>query len=117
MKFLIDAQLPRRLATRLNEVGHDAIHTLDLPAGNRTPDDQIALRADEDDRVVVTKDADFVIAHLIQGSPLRLLLISTGNITNAELERLLLPHLPHIDQALRQGVFVELTAEALIAHG
>lgn len=38
MKFLIDAQLPRRLARRLEAAEHDAIHTLDLPAGNRTTD-------------------------------------------------------------------------------
>jgi transposase len=28
MKFLVDAQLPRRLAYRLREAGHDALHTL-----------------------------------------------------------------------------------------
>jgi predicted nuclease of predicted toxin-antitoxin system len=33
MKFLVDAQLPRRLTYRLREAGHDALHTLDLPAG------------------------------------------------------------------------------------
>lgn len=31
MKFLIDAQLPRRMALWLGETGHDAKHTLDLP--------------------------------------------------------------------------------------
>lgn len=31
MKFLIDAQLPRRLAIFMQELGYDAIHTLDLP--------------------------------------------------------------------------------------
>jgi predicted nuclease of predicted toxin-antitoxin system len=36
MKFLVDAQLPRRLIHRLREAGHDAIHTLDLPDGNRS---------------------------------------------------------------------------------
>jgi predicted nuclease of predicted toxin-antitoxin system len=41
MKFLIDAQLPHRLAAQLREAGHDAIHTLDLPLGNRTPDSAI----------------------------------------------------------------------------
>lgn len=30
MKFLVDAQLPRRLANLLIEVGHDALYTLDL---------------------------------------------------------------------------------------
>ncbi len=38
MKFLVDAQLPRRLARMLREAGHEAVHTLDLPHGNRTSD-------------------------------------------------------------------------------
>jgi hypothetical protein len=61
-KFLIDAQLPARLARFLTTSGHDALHTLDLPDGNRTTDAQIAEIADGSDRVVVTKDRDFEIA-------------------------------------------------------
>ena len=38
MKFLVDAQFPRSLVKRLQEQGHEATHTLDLPLGNRTPD-------------------------------------------------------------------------------
>jgi predicted nuclease of predicted toxin-antitoxin system len=34
MKFLIDAQLPRRMVRWLSAAGHDAIHTLDLPDRN-----------------------------------------------------------------------------------
>ena len=37
MNFLIDAQLPRRAVGWLTGAGFDAIHTLDLPDGNRTP--------------------------------------------------------------------------------
>jgi len=37
VKLLIDAQLPRRLVRQLREQGIDAIHTLDLPSGNRFP--------------------------------------------------------------------------------
>ena len=91
MNFLVDAQLPRRLATWLAAAGHNAIHTLDLPDGNRATDQQILDRADQDQRVVVTKDADFVDSHLLQTRPAKLLLISTGNITNRELETLLIP--------------------------
>lgn len=47
MKFLIDAQLPRRLVAPLRQAGLDAIHTLDLPDGNRTADRIINERADE----------------------------------------------------------------------
>ena len=38
MKFLVDAQLLRRFAGWLREAGHDALHTLEMPLGNRTPD-------------------------------------------------------------------------------
>jgi len=41
MNFLVDAQLPRRLAYRLRDAGHDALHTLDLPKRNRTTDAEI----------------------------------------------------------------------------
>jgi predicted nuclease of predicted toxin-antitoxin system len=38
MKFLIDAQLPRRLANQFQQAGLEATHTLELPDGNRTTD-------------------------------------------------------------------------------
>lgn len=41
MKFLVDAQLPKRFANWLNEAGHDALHTLDLPSKNLTPDHEV----------------------------------------------------------------------------
>ena len=67
MRFLLDAQLPRRLAKRLAESGHDVVHTLDLPLANRTPDREIIRLADAEDRVVITKDADFVDTFLLLG--------------------------------------------------
>lgn len=60
MRFLVDAQLPRRAAGWLVNAGCDAIHTLDLPDGNRTTDQQVIDLADRGGRAVVTKDADFV---------------------------------------------------------
>src|SRR5438477_3876521 len=91
MNFLVDAQLPRRMTVWLAAAGGNAIHTLDLPDANRTTDEQINDVADRDRRVVVTKDADFVDSHLLRGRPARLLLISTGNISNRALEALLVP--------------------------
>lgn len=35
MRLLIDAHLPKRLARLLQQLGHDALHTLDLPEQNR----------------------------------------------------------------------------------
>ena len=69
MKFLIDAQLPAWLAELLNQAGHDAVHTGELPDGNRSSDSQIAQRADADGRLVVTKDRDFRDGHLLARTP------------------------------------------------
>ena len=57
MNFLVDAQ---RLARRLQDSGHDALHTLDLPNGNRTTDAEINHLSLKEQRIVITKDADFV---------------------------------------------------------
>lgn len=65
MKFLIDAQLPRRLAHLLREAGFEAVHTLDLPLGNRTPDRIINELSIRDEYVVVSKDNE---NHVIQYS-------------------------------------------------
>jgi len=117
VNFLIDAQLPRRLARKLRELGHDALHTLDLPGGNRTPDPEINAVAQRDNRVVITKDADFVNSFLLLGQPGKLVLISTGNVTNAELEAVLLPRIPAIEAELQTSSYVELTRTALIVRG
>ncbi|MDR7170786.1 putative nuclease of putative toxin-antitoxin system [Nocardia kruczakiae] len=116
MRFLVDAQLPRRLAIFLNDKGHDSKHTLDLPQANRTPDQYIATLADQEGRVVVTKDNDFLIGHLLDGSPQALLIVVTGNITNKELLGLIGDHLDDIVRLLGDSAVVELGRDRLIAH-
>jgi predicted nuclease of predicted toxin-antitoxin system len=115
MKFLVDAQLPRRFANWLNEAGHDALHTLDLPHKNLTTDSEVIVRAKRDGRIVVSKDADFVQTFLITGEP-QLLLISTGNISNAALEKLLRANLSGIETAFATSRYVEITSDALVVH-
>lgn len=116
MNFLIDAQLPRRLSHWLNAEGHDAIHTLDLPTGNRTEDAQINVLSIREQRVVVTKDSAFVDAFLLHHAPCKLLLVATGNIANAELVRLFEDNLDDIVRALETSDFVELGRDSLISH-
>lgn len=116
MKVVVDAQLPRRIAYMLRDLGHDAVHTLDLPAANRTTDSAILDLADREERVVITKDADFVNSFHLARRPEKLLLISTGNIANAELAGLLLPNLDAIVVAFVTADFVELTRTSLITH-
>ena len=108
MNFLIDARLPRRMAAWLTAAGCDAVHTLDLPDGNRTTDAQVNDLADREQRAVISKDADFVDTHLLHGRPAKLLLISTGNITNRDLAALMVPLIPEIAREFESHSFLEL---------
>jgi predicted nuclease of predicted toxin-antitoxin system len=117
MKFLVDAQLPRRIATWLRDQGHDPLHTLDLPDGNRTADASIMALSSREHRIVVTKEADFVDSFILRHQPEKLLLISTGNITNAALEALLRSNLATITAAFDVADFVELNRSGVVVHG
>jgi len=116
MKFIVDAQLPKRLASRLREKGFDAIHTLELPKGNRTADWEINELSIAEKRVVITKDADFVNSFLVSRKPYKLLLVSTGNIANRQLELLFDEHILEIINALQCFDYVEVTRASLIEH-
>lgn len=117
MNFLVDAQLPRRLTAWLTAAGCDAVHTLDLPDGNRTTDEQINDVADREQRVVVTKDAEFVDSHVLRNRPVKLLLISTGNITNRDLEALVVPLLTDIILEFQTHSFLELGRAGIVVRG
>ena len=117
MRFFIDAQLPRRMVRWLAAAGHEAIHTLDLPDQNRTPDAAVNGVADAQQRVVVTKDSDFVDSHTLHGRPARLLLVSTGNITNDDLERLMVPLISAIVLEFQTNSFLELGLSGMMVRG
>jgi predicted nuclease of predicted toxin-antitoxin system len=102
MRFVVDAQLPRRLARVLAIAGHDAGHTLELAKGNRTPDSELRVLAIRENRVVITKDEDFVTYYLLHGAPPKLLLISTGNISNDGLLPLVAANLTALVAALSE---------------
>lgn len=115
MKFLVDAQPPRRFASWLKAAGHDALHTLDLPGKNHTPDRELITRAMQEGHIVISKDADFVQSFMVTGEP-PLLLISTGNISNTELEKILRANLGGIEAAFISSKFIEITRDALVVH-
>ena len=116
MRFIVDAQLPRRLAHEITALGSDAIHTLDLREGNLTSDQEVIRVANEEQRVVVTKDSDFVDSLILKGQPERLLFITTGNIPNSTLIHLIQHNWPTILSMLEQGQFVEMSRTAITLH-
>jgi predicted nuclease of predicted toxin-antitoxin system len=116
VKFLIDAQLPARLADYLKGAGHEAVHTTELPDGNRATDNQLVQRADAEGRVVVTKDQDFRRSPA-GGVAASAALVATGNITNNALLSLFELHLGAIVSSFEEADFVELSHNALALGG
>ena len=80
------------------------------------PDGEIAALADRDGRVVVTKDRDFRDGHLLYGSPRRLLVVATGNTTNAALLQLFAANLDAVVDAFNDVDFAEIGSRALVLH-
>ena len=71
---------------------------------------------DAERRAVVTKDNVFVTSFLLKGLPPKLLLISTGNISNNALSKLFAANLQALEAAFVKNNFVELSVSAITIH-
>ena len=69
-----------------------------------------------EERVVVSKDGDFVDSLIVQGFPYKLLLVSTGNIRNSELEALFFQNLEALIVGFDTYDFIEIDRMALRFH-
>ena len=116
MKFLVDAQLPVRLARFLQANGYDTLHTRDLPQQNATSDTKINEISIEQERVVISKDSDFVDSFMTIQKPSKLLLITTGNIRNSELEQIFAKNLSILVNLLQHHDYIELNRNEIIVH-
>jgi predicted nuclease of predicted toxin-antitoxin system len=116
MKFLVDAQLPYGIAVFLREKGFDALHTNDLPDKERTKDSQIRSISVAEERIVITKDYDFVDSFIIRRIPEKLLIITTGNIKNKQLFALWRRNLDLIIYLFEEHNLVEMSNDDVIAQ-
>jgi predicted nuclease of predicted toxin-antitoxin system len=116
MKFLIDAQLPVGVKKILVNSGYDAIHTDDLPNKERTTDNQIREVANNENRIIISKDSDFVDSFHIKKSPKKLLLITTGNIRNGNLYMLLTKNIGKIIELFKSCNLVEMSNSDIVGH-
>ncbi|WP_294951218.1 DUF5615 family PIN-like protein [Sulfurovum sp.] len=117
MKFLLDAQLPKKLSYFLQDRGFDALHTSDLVNGNRTKDSEINDISVKEQRVVISKDMDFVVSLLLSDKPYKLLYINTGNIHNEALKKLFSKNLERMITCLKSNKLVELTPRHITTYG
>jgi len=105
VKFVVDAQLPPKLAAWLRDAGHDARHVQEVDLHD-APDSAIRAYASRIGAVVVTKDRDFTPTG---ETVIRVVWVRTGNLgTRALIERMEIA-LPKILAHLAEGAqLVEL---------
>jgi predicted nuclease of predicted toxin-antitoxin system len=100
MKFLVDAQLPPGLCDGLHAYGHQAVHVTTLGLGIAS-DVAIAVQAETNGMVLVTKDEDFLALRL--PDRFGLLWLRCGNTTNAGLRAWLTPRWQQVEALLAAG--------------
>ena len=116
MKFLVDAQLPRGLSEWLRQCGHDSIHTLELPLQNLSTDETLIEVSISEQRVIITKDYDFLDSFILRRKPSKLLLVTTGNISNRQLLELFQRQNALIISLLAEHSVLELDQQGLTVH-
>lgn len=107
MKLLIDNALSPTLAEQLGSAGHDAVHVreYDMQAAS---DEEIFLRAQREQRVVVSADTDFgtLLATRRERSP-SVILFRHGTQRRSEHQaEILLSNLQAVEEDLAKGALV-----------
>jgi predicted nuclease of predicted toxin-antitoxin system len=85
MKVLCDVHISYKVVRFFKQKGIEAVHVNELPDRWFTKDAVISRLADAEGFIVITKDMDFKNSHFLQNTPLRLIRIALGNISNQEL--------------------------------
>lgn len=116
MNFIVDAQLPKRLANFFNQQGHDTLHTINLPRSNETGDHRIIDIAKESARIIVSKDKDFYYSAILDKEPIKLVMVSTGNIHNNDLINLFRENLDKICEFIEQHQIIEIDTTSVTIH-
>jgi predicted nuclease of predicted toxin-antitoxin system len=116
VRVLVDAHLPIRLSEFLSAHEIESKHTLDLPNKNATPDSEIIRLADDENRIVISKDSDFLDNYILDGSPKKLLIVSTGNINNQNLIRLFEKNLKTLKTLFEENSVIEINEEEIQVH-
>lgn len=114
LKFIVDTQLPRLLANYLNAKGYDTKHTTDFPEGHLLEDTEIISISITEDRVIITKDKDFLHHYILQGAPPKVLLLQLGNCSNKNLLGNFEIHFSQILAAFEAGAAAVLFGKAKI---
>lgn len=88
MKLLFDENLSHKLARRLIDLFPDSIHVRDV--GLKSSDDPLVWKyAQQNDFVIISKDADMHDRSLLFGYPPKVIWVRLGNCSTRQVEELL----------------------------
>lgn len=114
MKFIIDAQLPKRLSHLLISRGFDSIHTSELEKGNFTTDKELIDISIRESRIVITKDSDFYNSFLQKAEPYKLVFLKVGNTSTTEIIAIFSKNMEVIMEYLRFNFVIEIGPKNII---
>jgi predicted nuclease of predicted toxin-antitoxin system len=115
MRFIIDAQLPKKLSIFLNERGYNSIHTLELPNGNHTSDTEIIELSISQNYIVITKDADFWDIYKQKAEPYKLIYLTVGNLSTKDLISLFETNLNTLIEKINDCHVIEINRKNIIS--
>jgi predicted nuclease of predicted toxin-antitoxin system len=99
LRFLVDEQLPPRLAEWLQQEGFDALHVLGCALSGAS-DTTIFSFAEQTKRVLISKDADFKLRRRLQ---VQVVWLRFGNISSTLLLARFAQSFAEVTDALRRG--------------
>ena len=110
MRLLVDENLSMRVASHLAQAGHDVVHVTQVGLGN-TDDETILAWAVDQERVVVSSDADFGTLLALRGgtSPSVVLLRSSDHLTPDQQATLVVSVLDRIAEELNAGAVASVS--------
>lgn len=115
MKVVCDVHISKKVVKFFLSNSVEAVHVNDILESWYTKDVDIAYFADENNYVVLTKDADFKVNHLLLNSPKKLLKVNLGNIPTKMLVEILSKNLEFLRAKFTsQKVLIEINSDSIL---
>ena len=115
MQFLCDVHISYKVVRHLRTLGFETTHVNEILDKWHTKDSDICAYADENDFIIITKDADFKNSFLIRGTPNKLVKVNLGNISTSALISVISENLPAIQRLyLSKKFMVELDQNSAV---
>jgi predicted nuclease of predicted toxin-antitoxin system len=96
MIFLCDVHISFKLVKTIENMGFICVHVNSILDKWHTKDEDIMSYVDKNNMILISKDSDFKNSHFIKNSPKKLIKINLGNISNVELNTIIVNIFPEV---------------------